>query len=74
MRAKWVQPGVHVATTINVPHKETAQIATLIIMVGTLRSAIGDGISGAIYTGIFHQQLATELGDKSRPPLADHPL
>ncbi|KUJ08496.1 MFS general substrate transporter [Mollisia scopiformis] len=66
-----VQTGGYVAATINVPHKETAQMAALIVMVGTLGSSIGDAISGAIYTGTFREQLRKQLGDKSTPELVE---
>ena len=45
------------AATVNIPHKETAQMAALIVMIGTLRSSIGNAISRD-YTGIFREQLA----------------
>ncbi|CZR51781.1 uncharacterized protein PAC_01658 [Phialocephala subalpina] len=66
-----VQTGGYVAATVNVPHKETAQMAALIVMVGTLGSSIGDAISGAIYTGTFREQLREQLGDKGSPELVE---
>lgn len=66
-----VQTGSYVAATVNVPHKETAQMTALIVMVGTLGQSIGDAISGAIYTGTFREQLAQQLGDKSTPELIE---
>jgi MFS family permease len=64
-----VQTGGYVAATVNVPHRETAQIAALIVMIGTLGSSIGTAISGAIYTGSFREQLAKQLGDSATPEL-----
>jgi MFS family permease len=66
-----VQTGGYVAATVNVPHRETAQMAALIVMVGMLGSAIGDAISGAIYTGTFREQLAAQLGDNATPEVID---
>lgn len=64
-----VQTGGFVAATINVPHKETAQMAALVVLIGMLGQSVGEAISGAIYTGTFRQQLAKQLGDNATPEL-----
>lgn len=64
-----VQTVAYVAAVVNVPHKETAQMAALIVTVGMLGSSFGTAIGGAIYTGTFRAQLARQLGDKSTPEL-----
>lgn len=66
-----VETGAYVAATVNVPHKETAQMAALVVMIGMLGSSIGSAISGAIYTGTFREQLAIQLGDKATPELIE---
>lgn len=66
-----VQTGSYVAATVNVPHKETAQMVALIVMIGVLGQSIGDAISGAIYTGTFREQLNKQLGDLSTPELVE---
>ncbi|ORY70312.1 major facilitator superfamily domain-containing protein [Pseudomassariella vexata] len=66
-----VQTGGYVAATVNVPHRETAQMTALIVMVGMLGSAVGDAISGAIYTGTFRQELAKQLGAQGTPELVE---
>lgn len=66
-----VQTGGYVAASINVPHKETAQMTALIVMIGMLGSSVGNSIGGAIYTGTFREQLALQLGDSGTPELID---
>ncbi|KAH8597142.1 hypothetical protein B0O99DRAFT_508405 [Bisporella sp. PMI_857] len=66
-----VQTGGYVAATVNVPHAETATMAALIVMAGTLGSAVGSAISGAIYTGTFREELAKQLGSRSTPELIE---
>lgn len=66
-----VQTGGYVAATVNVPHKETAQMAALIVTVGMLGSSVGSAISGAIYTGTFREELAKQLGDRGSPELIE---
>lgn len=64
-----VQTGGFVVATINVPHKEAAQMVALTVLVGILGSSVGGAISGAIYTGTFREQLAKQLGDSATPEL-----
>ncbi|KAH8658191.1 siderochrome-iron transporter [Xylariales sp. PMI_506] len=64
-----VQTGGYVASTVNVPHRETAQMAALIVTIGMLGSAVGTAISGAIYTGTMQQELSNALGSLSTPEL-----
>ncbi len=64
-----VETGAYVAAVVNVPHKQTAQMAALVVTVGMLGSAVGNAISGAIYTSTFREQLAKQLGDKATPEL-----
>lgn len=64
-----VQTGGYVAATINVPHKEVAQMTALAVLVGILGSSVGGAISGAIYTGTFREELAKQLGDNATPEL-----
>ncbi len=52
-----VQTGGYIAATINVQHKETAQIVALIVLVGMLGQSIGKAIASAIYTSTFVSQL-----------------
>lgn len=66
-----VQTGGYVAAVVNVPHSKTAQMASLVVMIGTLGGAIGTAISGAIYTNTFREELAKALGDNSTPELID---
>ncbi|KAJ9139362.1 Major facilitator superfamily domain-containing protein [Pleurostoma richardsiae] len=66
-----VQVGGYVASTINVPHKETAQMAALIVTIGMLGSSVGNAISGAIYTSTFREELAKQLGSRATPELID---
>jgi MFS family permease len=64
-----VQTGGYVAATINVPHKETAQMTALVVLIGMLGSSVGNAIGGAIYTGTFREQLAIQLGEGASPEL-----
>ncbi|KAL2060987.1 hypothetical protein VTL71DRAFT_9039 [Oculimacula yallundae] len=66
-----IQTGGYVAAVINVPHSKTAQMASLVVMIGTLGTAIGTAMSGAIYTNTFREELAKALGENSTPELID---
>jgi MFS family permease len=66
-----VQTGAYVAATVNVPHRETAQMAALIVMIWMLGQSIGNAISGAIYTRTFREELAKQLGDRATPELIE---
>lgn len=64
-----VQTGGFVAATVNVPHREAAQMVALTVLVGMLGSSVGSAIAGAIYTGTFREQLAEKLGAAATPEL-----
>ena len=51
-----------VACTVNVPHKEVAQMTSLAVSLSMLGSSIGSAIGGGIYTSYFRQQLTKYLG------------
>ncbi|CAK7223999.1 hypothetical protein SBRCBS47491_005398 [Sporothrix bragantina] len=51
-----------VACTVNVPHKEVAQMTSLAVCLSMLGSSIGSAIGGGIYTSYFRQQLTKYLG------------
>ncbi|EXJ96328.1 hypothetical protein A1O1_01454 [Capronia coronata CBS 617.96] len=64
-----VQSGGYVAATINVPHRETAQMAALVVTIGMLGQSVGTAICGAIYTGTMREQLSKALGSDATPEL-----
>ncbi|KAH8892390.1 MFS general substrate transporter [Thozetella sp. PMI_491] len=67
-----VQSGGYIIATINVPHRETAQMAALIVTIGMLGSSVGSAICGAIYTGTMRQELTKALGDNATPELIEN--
>lgn len=66
-----VQTGGFVATTVNVPHSEVAQMTALTVLVGILGQSVGTAIAGAIYTGTFREELWKQLGDSATYELVD---
>lgn len=66
-----VQTGGFVAATVNVPHREAAQMVALTVLVGMLGSSVGSAVAGAIYTGTFREELAARLGAAATPALID---
>ncbi|KAJ9150348.1 Siderochrome-iron transporter [Pleurostoma richardsiae] len=64
-----VGTGCFVAVTVNVPHREVAQMTSLAVCLSMLGSAIGTAIGGGIYTSQFKAQLVKELGSYATPKL-----
>lgn len=64
-----VESGAYVAAVVHVPHRQTAQMAALVVMIGMIGRAVGGAIAGAIYTGTMREQLAKELGENATPEL-----
>ncbi|CAK7205002.1 hypothetical protein SEUCBS139899_007766 [Sporothrix eucalyptigena] len=60
-----------VACTVNVPHKEVAQMTSLAVCLSMLGSSIGSAIGGGIYTSYFKGELQKYLGTNGTAELIE---